>query len=81
MDNLQKCVVVKFNHQEKYAVSVFSGKKNECLQKAAYFRGLYHELPCIEFGVYPSWFYDVAVKEERKGGREVYEAIQHDSYS
>ena len=67
-----QCVVVKFHDGEKYAVSVYSGDKEECVKKAAYFRGLFYEDRFVSFGVYPAWYIDALVKIERSGGSSLY---------
>lgn len=70
-----KFVVVKFHDEEKYAVAVCNGSKHECEVKAAYFRGLYHDLPYIKFGVYSAAHYDFCKEIEVTGGDEVYNTI------
>jgi len=71
----EKFVVVKFHDEEKYAVSVCSGSRHECEKKAAYFRGLYHDLPYIKFGVFTAAHYDFCKEIEVTGGDEVYDTI------
>lgn len=71
----EQCVVVKFHDIEKYAVAVFGGTKEECLQKLAYCNGLYHGLSYIKFGVYKESQYEFCRKEEITGGRKVYETL------
>lgn len=77
MKDKGKCVVVKFHDKEKYAVAVHGGTYKECLERAAYARGLYHDVPYVEFGVYPEWEYELHAKIEREGGESVYEQLSH----
>lgn len=73
------CVVIKFNDKEKYAAQVCSGKKDECILKAAYFRGLFHELKEIQFGIYEAWHIDALVDMERAGKGSLYELLNNTS--
>ena len=76
-----RCVVVKFHDKEKYAALVSGGTKSECLNKAAYCRGLYHDLSYIKFGVYPEWVWDAAKEIEQKDGGEMYDILPTLSWS
>lgn len=71
----EKFVVVKFHDEEKYAVAVCNGSRHECEVKAAYFRGLYHDIPYIKFGVFSAAHYDFCKEIEVTGGDEVYNTI------
>jgi hypothetical protein len=77
----EKCVVVKFDKAERLAVAIHSGTKDECLQKAAYCRGLYHDHPNVDFGTYPAWFYDSCEKQDRTEKGNLYELLTTSSYS
>ena len=81
MDTRGRHVVVKFHNREKYAVAVHGGTYEECNAKAAYCRGLYWDVPYIEFGVYPEWVYDKCRKEESQGGKNVYETLPNVSFN
>ena len=70
------CVVIKFHDGEKYAAQICGGKKQECLEKAAYYRGLYFDVKEVKFGVYPQWMVDAYVDTERKGGPSLYEMLK-----
>lgn len=76
MDRNLNCTVVKFHDGEEYAVSVVSGKREECLRKAAYFRGIFKEYKLVHFEVYPSWYIDALEKIDRQGGSSLYELLQ-----
>lgn len=77
----EKCVVVKFDKTEKSAVAIYSGTKNECLQQAAYYRGVFYDDSNIEFGTYPAWFYDSCEKRDRTEQGNIYELLTTSSYS
>lgn len=76
----EDCVVVKFHDAEKYASSVCSGSKEECVSKAAYFRGVFREDRHVFFGIYPAWYIDSLQKIEWKGGSSLYELLTTTSY-
>ena len=72
-----ECVVVKFDDKEKYAALICGGKKDDCEKKAAYFRGLFHDVKHVSFGVFKESVYNFCENEERKGGRSVYETLPY----
>lgn len=77
----RECVVVKFHDKEKYAVAAYSGSQHECEVKAAYCRGLYHDVPEVRFGIYDAGHYDMCLDMERRGQGERYELLGITNYT
>lgn len=69
-------VVVKFHDKEKYAAVVCGGDKHECEVKRACFKGITHETPWIDFGIYEESHYDMCVQLEQMGQGELYTLLQ-----
>lgn len=74
------CVVVKFDDSNKDAVSIYSGTKEECLQRAAYYRGIYFNVPNTKFGTYPAWYYDECQRLDRTDKGNLYDLLKTSSY-
>lgn len=70
-----ECVVIKFHDGEKYAAQICSGEKEECFRRAAYFRGLYHDVKEVKFGVYPVGVIDKLCEMEAQGKETLYELL------